>query len=493
MKRRDLLKAVAASSAATSSAAAQAPSGRPNILWVCTDQQRYDTIQGLNNSHIRTPNLQLFMDTATVFTHAFVQNPVCSPSRASFLTGRYPHVTGLRANGQKIRSSERLITRTLADQGYVCGLAGKLHLSPCAGGRVEDRIDDGYRHFWWSHDIQDAWPGKNRWRESLRASGVAWPKPPANTPAWGVPIDPKHSQTHWCADRAVEFIQAQKQSRPWLMSVNMYQPHHPFYPTAEYFQRYDPEKLPDPAYVQGELDNKPEYQRRDAAGAPNRPSFENTDALTRRKITAAYYAMIEEIDDQFGRILKTLEDTGQAENTIVIFMSDHGEMLGDHGIYHKGPYFYDCGMRVPLMIRWPGRYRAGQKLDALVEMVDLAPTLLEAAGLEPSPGIQGRSLTGLLEGKTTGHRDSVYMENYVPRMGATKPVLATALRTRTHKLAIYHSLGAGELYDLARDPGEVRNLWDDSAHRGIREELTLELMKRMTDTLDPLPPRVAPW
>jgi arylsulfatase A-like enzyme len=488
-----LLKAVAATSAGARAVAASAPSDRPNILWICTDQQRYDTIEGLNNSHIRTPNLKRFMDHSTVFTHAFVQNPVCSPSRASFLTGRYPHTTGLRANGQKIRENEKLITRTLADNGYVCGLVGKLHLSPCAGGRVEDRIDDGYKHFWWSHDIQDHWPGKNMWREFLKESGITWPKQPASQPAWGVPVDPRFSQTHWCADKTVEFIRAQKKSSPWLMSVNIYQPHHPFCPTEEYFKRYDPAKMPAPNCVRGELDNKTEYQRRDAAGGPARPSFENTDELTRRKITAAYYAMIEEIDDQFERIMKTLEETGQAENTIVIFMSDHGEMLGDHGIYHKGPYFYDCAMRVPLMIRWPGRYRGGQKLDSLVEMVDIAPTLLEAVGLQPQPAMQGRSLTALLEGKTTAHRDSVYMENYVPQGRGSRPMLATALRTRTHKIAVYHSLGTGELYDLTRDPTETRNLWGDPNSRGTRDELTMKVMERMTDTLDPLPPKVAPW
>ncbi len=118
----------------------------PNILWVCTDQQRFDTLAGLSNSIIKTPNLQKFMSESVTFTNAFCQTPICSPSRASFLTGRYPHVTGLRANGQRIRPPERLITRMLADYQFTCmGWCGKLHLSPCLGGRVEDRIDDALR------------------------------------------------------------------------------------------------------------------------------------------------------------------------------------------------------------------------------------------------------------------------------------------------------------------------------------------------------------
>jgi arylsulfatase A-like enzyme len=129
-----------------------------------------------------------------------------------------------------------------------------------------------------------------------------------------------------------------------------------------------------------------------------------------------------------------------------------------------------------------------------VEIVDIAPTLLDAVGLKPQPAMQGRSLTALLEGKTTVHRDSVYMENYSPQgRGGARPVLATALRTQTHKLPVYHSLGTGELYDLARDHKETRNLWSDPYQRSIRDELTMKLMQRMTDTLDPLPPKVAPW
>ncbi|MEO6924982.1 MAG: sulfatase-like hydrolase/transferase, partial [Bryocella sp.] len=125
----------------------------PNILWVCTDQQRFDTIQGLSNSHIKTPNIEKFMAESVTFTNTFVQCPICSPSRASFLTGRYSHVTQLRSNGQRIRETERLVPRILADYDYTCALSGKLHLSPCFGGRVENRIDDGYQLFWWSHDV----------------------------------------------------------------------------------------------------------------------------------------------------------------------------------------------------------------------------------------------------------------------------------------------------------------------------------------------------
>lgn len=510
MNRRDILRtALAAQLAAARSVAQEGEpamrrsiaqrtiggSERPNILWVCTDQQRYDTIEGLSNTQIRTPNLRKFLGECTTFTNAFVQAPICSPSRASFLTGRYPHTTGLCTNGQRIRENERLLPRLLKDLGYECGLAGKLHLSPCAAGRLENRIDDGYDQFWWSHDVSDTWPGHNMWRESLKQHGVKWPQTPPNTPAWAVPIDPKYSQTAWCVQKAIQFLQPERKFQPWLMSVNIFQPHHPFWPTEEYFKRYDPHKLPRCAYQEGELDNKPEYQKIDHQGAYDGTgiSFAKTDDATHGRITAAYYAMIEEIDHQFGNLMKALEDSGQADNTIVIFMSDHGEMLGDHGIYWKGPYFYDCGMHVPLMLRWPGQYKAGQRVDALVELTDLAPTLLEAAGSGMPAEMQGRSLTKLLRGEAKDHRDSIYMENYDPNGHGGRPTMATALRTKTHKLAVYHSLGTGELYDLEKDPQEFTNLWEDRQHRDIRDQLTLQLMTRMMDGIDPLPRKQAPW
>lgn len=504
MNRRDLLRgsALAAPAAVTSAAqkavspsrssqpSARRPAERPpNILWVCSDQQRFDTIEGLNNQHIHTPNLRRFTNESVVFTHAYVQNPVCSPSRASFLTGRYPHTAGLCINGQRIRPSERLLPRVLADFGYTCGLAGKLHLSPCAGGRVEDRIDDGYSRFWWSHDIQNIWPGENMWHVWLQSRGVKWPEH-INDPA-GVPIDAKYMQTEWCADRGIQFMREQRGYGPWLMSVNIYQPHHPFLPAKEFLDHYDPEKMPAPSWRNGELDSKPIYQRR-AQANPKYP-FLKMSEVERGRVKAAYYAMIEQVDSAFGRMLNALEESGQAENTIVIYMSDHGEMLGDHGFYLKGPHFYDPNVRVPLMIRWPKHYRAGLKCDALVEMVDLVPTLLEATGVPEIEGIQGRSLTGLLTGETTEHRDSVYTEFYDIRQGSSDEVTATTVRTRSARLTVYHALETGELYDLQKDPGEFTNLWDAPNARPLKEQMMAAMLRRMAGTIDPLPVRKCPW
>ena len=294
---------------------------------------------------------------------------------------------------------------------------------------------------------------------------------------------------------AIQFMRQQKKFNPWLMSVNIFQPHHPFWPTQDYLDRYDPDKIPSPAYQEGELDNKPVFQRVDhqAAYGGTGVSFAKTDDLTHRKITAAYYAMIEQVDTEVGRMLKVLEETGQADNTIVIYMSDHGEMLGDHGIYLKGPYFYDCMMRVPLMIRWPGKYKAGLRSDALGG--DGGPRAHIARSCRDSRafGVQGPFID------TGAHRAS----DKAPRFRVLRTLrLFVSLRSaadgricahRTHKLSYYHNLDAGELYDLQKDPGEVENLWTSSGAKGARAELTELLLGRMVEAVDPLPERKSTW
>lgn len=520
MNRRDLIKnvmlsagAVAQGAVANAQQQSTIPHGRrlqhssypgpplqnsgarmPNILWVCTDQQRFDTIQGLNNSIIQTPNLRKFADESVVFTNAFCQTPICSPSRASFLSGRYPHVTGLRSNGQRIRATERLVTRTLADHEYTCGLSGKLHLSPCQGGRVEDRIDDGYEVFSWSHDLTDTWPLKNEWINWLDRQGIKLPKAPRDI-VWGMPIAPKYSQTAWCADMAIKFMREQVDFNPWLFSCNIFQPHHPFHPTEEYLSHYNPAKMPNPNYKDGELKDKPIFQSIDSRGAygGSAISFANTSPEQHRQVVAAYYAMIEQVDTEMGRMMQALEETGQADNTIVIFMSDHGEMLGDHGIYLKGPYFYDCLTRVPLMIRWPGHFKAGMKVDSLVELLDIAPTLLEAAGITVPSSMQGRSLMPLLTGHTKEHRDTVYMEYLDANATFEIPPMMTGVRSEKFKLTFYDKPRTGELYDLEKDPHETNNLWDDPHSKDTREMMMHSLMARMIETTDPLPERHSSW
>lgn len=470
----------------------------PNILWICTDQQRFDTIACLGNPHIRTPNIDRLVSEGVTFTRAFSQSPVCTPSRASFLTGRYPRTTLVRQNGQAIPPDEILITRTLADAGYDCGLIGKLHLAPCQS-RVEKRIDDGYRVFHWSHDPFPTWGHANEYTAWLESKGYKWrdlyhPKGHAYA---GVPAE--LHQTTWCADRGIDFIKTGSRA-PWCLSINIFAPHHPFDPPGEYLEKYDPDALPDPAYQPGELENKPVFQKVDHDGAYGGMllGFSKMTPQQRRRVTAAYYAMIEHVDHNVGRLLQALDDAGQRDNTIVIFMSDHGELLGDHGVYLKGPYTYDCSLGVPLIVRWPDRFKAGLKCDGLVELVDIAPTLLAAAGLPVPRRMQGRSFLDICAGKSNPHKhkDYTYAEYYIgqPFHRKLKDIpLLTSVRTATAKVTAYAGMDIGELYDLTSDPGEHDNLWASRSHRDLKQQMLKLCFDASVLTQDPLPLREADW
>ncbi|TWT57440.1 Arylsulfatase [Thalassoglobus neptunius] len=465
---------------------------RPNILWICSDQQRYDTIHRFGNSLIHTPNIDQIADHGISFDQAYCQSPVCSPSRASFLTGRYPRNTGCRQNGQTIHSTERLLPRILKDHGYRCGLAGKLHLSSCSEGKVEEKIDDGYDVFHWSHHPQPDWP-ENAYQQWLASKNVSWEElltsPEVGYVREGVPAE--YHQTTWCAEMAIEFIRSTT-DQPWMFSVNMFDPHHPFDPPAEYLKRYRPEEMPLPKFQKATLDQKPSYQQLDHVWAHNDVGGMRVDTITpaeSQRITAAYYAMVELIDDQVGRMIETLRETGQLDNTIVIFMSDHGEMLGDHGLYLKGPHFYEEAVHVPLCLQWNNGFQKSRRSSALVELTDLVPTLCEAVGIPLEEQFQGRSFLPLCvdDSPVDEHRDSVFCE-YL-NSWTHEHSYATMLRTNTHKIVVYHGVDEGELYDLESDPGEFVNLWSNPSAAQLKTDLMKQAFDRSVLSMDPLPKR----
>jgi len=470
---------------------------RPNILWICTDQQRYDTIHALGNEAIRTPNLDRLLSEGVAFTRAYTQSPICTPSRACFLSGQYPTTIHVNRNGNLTFPDDvPLVTKMLADSGYDCGLAGKLHLAG-AELRVEPRVDDGYRVFQWSHHPQPEafWPGRsNAYQAWLQDQGVNWDDiydvgdqdrhssiqdyyPP------GVPAE--YHQTNWCANEAIGFL-SENRDRPWLMSVNPFDPHAPLDPPREYLERMDVDKMPLPLFREEELAAQAAFSGVDhQTKVPTSP-----EDYSAKLMVAAYYAQIELIDDQVGRMLQALEDTGQRENTMVIFMSDHGEMLGDHGLRLKGCRFYEGAVHVPLIISWPGHIEAGLRSDALVELADMAPTVLDAAGLEPNPEMQGRSLWPILTGQADPSRHHSFVRcEFHDAINEPLASHANMLFDGRYKLVVYHGVEMGELYDLENDPHEFVNLWADPAWADKRFELMKTLFDALMLATDPGQPR----
>ncbi len=447
---------------------------RPNVLWICTDQQRWDTIACLGNEHIRTPNIDRIAKEGTTFLNTFCQSPICTPSRASFLTGKYASTVHGCSNGND-RWSEAapLVTKLLSDSGYCCGLAGKLHLAGCHG-RVEPRPeDDGYTVFHWSHSNLDIWPEGHAYADWVKEKGGNLGELYQETGY----MEPELHQTKFCADQAIEFMETDWE-KPWLMSVNIFDPHLPWDPPKSYLERYDPDAMPDPLFRESDLEAQAKLKALDFMSVGRRPE----EFQAKEKI-AAYYAMIEQIDDHVGRLLESLERTGQRENTIVIFTSDHGEMLGDHGLISKGCRFYEGLVHVPLIISWPGFIQEGKRKEALVELTDIAPTLLDYAGVTIPKDMVGRSLRKMLEGDLDQHRQFVRCEFYqalsllAPKREDWEGSFATMIRTDRYKLAVYHGHEFGELFDLEKDPDEFENLWDNPDYA----EKRFELMKQAFD------------
>ena len=476
----------------------------PNILFICTDQQRYDAVGCYGNEHIRTPAIDQLASEGVLFERCYVQNPVCAPSRASLLTGRYVHAHGLWANGVALPAHEQLFPRALADAGYDCGLIGKLHLAACANGRLEQRFDDGFRYFQWAHDPYHRSP-ENRYHQWLQEHYPALYSE-ALAEQGGVSFHTLATEahySHWVAEQAIDFLcSAREPHKPFCLFVNFFDPHHPFGAPAEYVDRYDPASLPPPITPAGETASRPPIlaDASRASYAGHEPGYAAYTSGEIQQIKAAYYAMVTLVDDETRRILATLDTLGLREHTLVVFTSDHGEMLGDHRLLLKGPMMYEGAVRVPLIMRWPGQLPAGERRGELVQWIDLCPTLLEAAGVPPSPRVQGQSLLPLARDEPDGrHRDWALCEYRDSGHPYDPPVHTTMLRHGRYKIVVYHGRPAtertrtGELYDLEADSEELHNLWDEPEHRHTRADLQELLLDVLVTTEDRSQAREANW
>jgi len=473
---------------------------RPNILFLCTDQQRYDALGCYGNPHIQTPAIDGLARDGVLFEQCYVQNPVCAPSRASLLTGQYPRTHGLWGNGVALPGHQPLFSKALADGGYDCGMIGKMHLASCFGGRTEPRHDDGFRVYEWAHDPTHASPENayHQWLATEHPEHFARAKAGGgrqrHQPAIYDILPTEAHYTHWASERALAFLREERDiAKPFFLWVNFFDPHHPFVAPQEYLDRYDPATLPDPVGAPGELATKPPIQAQASAEsyAGHARGFRDHDLAEIKQTIAAYYAMISLVDDETARILAALNALGLGEDTLVVFTSDHGEMLGDHELLLKGPMLYEPAVRVPLILRWLGHLPAGTRREQLTQWIDLAPTFLGVAGLPPLPANQGLDLLPLARGDTDAQtRGWALCEYRNSGHPYDPPVHLTMLRHRDHKLIVQHGPPAtdrprtGEFYNLAADPHELRNLWDDPTAAETRialERLLLDVMVAIED------------
>lgn len=465
-------------------------SQRPNILWYCTDQQRFDTIAALGNEYVHTPTIDSLVESGVAFTQAYCQSPICTPSRSSFMTGMYPtRVHNTRNGNGTFPDQPELISKMIADAGYDCGMIGKFHLQS-SGFRTEPRLDDGFSYWKFSHAPRDDWEQGHDYADWVRAQGASLDEMRERPER----VSPEFHQTKWASDCAIEFIdKSRDDGQPWMLNINIYDPHPPFIPPKAYADRFDPAQMPGPYFRESDLAQQAKLAACDFQDEIRTP--EEHDAFTKQ---ALYYAMIAQLDEQLARILQHLDQTGQRDNTVIIFTSDHGETLGDHGLMYKGCRFYEGLVRVPLIFCWPGKFQKNVQSDALVELLDMSATILDLTGVEQPDYFQGRSLLPILQGNQSPkhHRDFVrceYFDALDPFFTGGTGTFATMHRTDRYKLSIYHDHNLGELYDLQEDPWEFNNLWDSPDHQAIKNQLILESFNaHVTLTTDVGSPRIAP-
>ena len=425
---------------------------RPNVLFLFSDDQRADTIAALGNAHIRTPNLDRLAGQGTAFTRAYcmgsMHGAVCVPSRAMLMTGRTLFHVKEDLAGQTTWPEK------FAQAGYATFITGKWH----NGGESVRRVfSQGKAIFLggmtspYKAPLQDI--SAVHTFENKRVGGG-------------------HSVQVF-ADAAIEFLSEKKGAQPFLCYVAFNAPHDPRVAPASFHEKYNAAPPPlSPNFLPQHPFNNGAMVIRDEELAP----WPRTAEIVRQHL-ADYYASIEFLDAQIGRILAALDASGQAENTIILFASDHGLAIGSHGLFGK-QNLYDHSMHTPLILAGPG-IPAGKKSDALCYLLDIFPTLGALAAVEPPDGSEGRSLAPILAGSTDTHRASI-LTAYAK--------VQRAVRDERWKLIVYPEVNRTQLFDLHADPAEMRDLAADPPHAAEVQRLTalLRAEQNLADDTQPL-------
>jgi arylsulfatase A-like enzyme len=502
-----------------------------NVLLVTTDQQRADTIGAYGSPLGATPALDRLAVEGVRFDACRTQNPYCQPSRATILTGRYPSRHGVHSNGVDFPQEEvaTTVAAIFGAAGWRTAFRGKAHFASTyprvPTGAIESvegsaAVAEGWRGPYmgfadvelvlFGHhidpDCRNApahWgppprglhyarflfrDGREAGTRRLRLMGEpAALRPPTAPETWASALPEEDHPTTYVADRTVAFLREVDRGRPWFCWASFTDPHHPMDPPAPWCDRYRPEDMTVPERRPGELERKPFLHRLWTQGLPPPMQWANPGGarLSDRELAtmmAGYYGMVAQLDHAIGRILATLAETGQEDDTLVIATTDHGELLGDHQMLFKGPLHYDGLLRVPLIVRGPGVV-AGGAVRAPVGLIDLVPTMLELAGLPIPEHVEGRSLRPFLRGGEEP-REWVLTENdHEMQMTLHLRTLTTARYVITR---YEQTPETGELYDRAVDPGEFENRWDDPDYRALRGEL----LALLAEVVNPDPRRL---
>jgi arylsulfatase A-like enzyme len=432
-------------------------SERPNILLILPDQMRATAMGCMGNREVQTPHIDALAKGGILFRRTYANTPVCCPARAILLTGTYPHVNGMMANDLRLRESQVTIAEILQAAGYRTGFVGKWHLD--GGPRDPGFVPPGPRRqgfaFWAAYECHHRHFQPTYFRDTPDVITVRKFEPEAS------------------CDFAVEFLQSQPKDQPFFLTVQMGPPHDPYGAPEEYMRRYAPERITPPPNW------RPGSESRPVAGKGRKSAKAVIPVVPPGGLEeiAAYYAAITAVDDQVGRLMKTLADLGLEENTIVLFTSDHGDMLGSHGMRRKRKP-HDESARVPGIVRWPARIPEGQVVDTLFSHVDIAPTLLALAGQSVPSQMQGTELSQVARGETTNGPDEVLLQIFVPFNPDQVARPWRGIVTSRYTYARFEQ-EPWVLFDRERDPAELDNLSDKPEHAELRKQLDTRLAALM--------------
>lgn len=465
----------------------------PNVLFLYTDEQRFDTLACMGNDLIHMHNLNRLADRSTVFERAYCTQPICTPSRGSIVTGLHPQAHGATNNNIPMSRAAKCLPEHLQEGGYHCAHFGKWHLGdeifPQHGFSEWCGTEDTY-HSAYSPPVEEFGPERSPYHHWLVGRGITPDDMRKDIPQsqWHPAHDNRffrqqihslpeeHSKPAFLAERAQEFIHTNGQ-RPWVLYINFLEPHPPN--TSCRNEQYDPAAVTLPYNWDQEADEAKPLRLRLAS----RPVAERSEQEVRER-TARYWGMCSLVDTYAGRVLDTLERTGQLDDTIVVLTSDHGDMLGSFGIGGKS-HMLDESARVPLLIHAPGQ-KTRRKVACPVSQIDLVPTLLDLLDQSVPDGMHGASLRPEVEGTSAGPDRDVFIQwgtgpirgdgTVDLRPGQEKwctPGQAGAARNERVRTIVtpdcwkfsLSSVGDHELYDLSADPMERTNLYGDPAQR----------------------------
>jgi arylsulfatase A-like enzyme len=515
------------------------PSGREPVSFVVfiTDQNRWDLLGCAGHPTIQTPNLDALAQRGIRCDRHYTIHPLCMPTRSTMLTGLTPRGHGTRCNGVPLRRDLPTMTQALVDAGYHTHGIGKLHYRPFGTlrevpaeeldpadwpesrvmwekGRIShiplayygfQSVDYIGGHGFGCWGDYTAWllsqepRAKELWQEAVgqrTGSGA--------DAVWQNPLPPELHYSAWIGDRAIDFIRARaRDGRPFFLWCSFPDPHPPYTAAHPWGDMYDPADVPPPIWREGELDClPPHYRLLYEEGVPTAGRIAATGIPEQqvRRIRAMAYGMISQIDHAIGRVLGTLDELGLQGSTMVAFLADHGNMMGDHGLMNMPPTHLDGTARMPSIWSLPGAFPEGQTSHALVSHLDFAPTILDLAGVpvpegaapprpeapQQLPPWPGKSIAPLLRGERQAVQDSVIIENDEDYLGMRMRTLVTG---RYH-LTTYAGEEYGELFDLSEDPEQLHNLWDDPGRQQVKLELRALLQDRLTQTDNVLPRRL---